>query len=77
LTEIIIEYFKVKNVHYPATKLVCLEMTHMKMGGRCVNLEFLKKCRAICDLNGAKMHLDGARFFNACVSMDLEPWEIS
>ena len=39
----------------------------MATGGRVPSLDFLKKCKDICDDNGAKMHLDAARVFNACV----------
>lgn len=64
-------------MHFAATKLLCLEMTHMKMGGKVFTVQFLKDCRALCDKHGAKMHLDGARFFNACVALDLPPKDIA
>ncbi len=54
--------------HYPETKLVCLENTHNRGGGRVMPYQDVQ---AICDWaheNNLRTHLDGARFFNAVVS---------
>jgi threonine aldolase len=56
------------NVHYPLTKLVCLENTHNRGAGRVLPYEGVA---AICDWatsEGLARHLDGARFFNAVVA---------
>jgi threonine aldolase len=49
----------------------------MATGGRVPSLEFIKNCRSICNENNAKLHVDGARFFNACISMNCEPKDIA
>jgi threonine aldolase len=53
------------NVHTPRTSLICLENTHNNWGGAVVPLENFKAIRKIADENALKVHLDGARIFNA------------
>ena len=53
------------NVHTPRTSLICLENTHNNWGGSVVPLDNFKAIRKIADENGLKVHLDGARIFNA------------
>jgi len=53
------------NVHTPQTTLICIENTHNNWGGAVVPLENFKAIRKIADENGLKVHLDGARIFNA------------
>jgi threonine aldolase len=53
------------NVHTPRTSLICLENTHNNWGGVVVPLENFKAVRKIADENGLRVHLDGARIFNA------------
>jgi threonine aldolase len=56
------------NVHTPQTTLICLENTHNNWGGAVIPLENFKAVRKIADDNGLKVHLDGARIFNASVA---------
>lgn len=53
------------NVHYPHTSLVVLENTVNRGGGSCYTLEQIKPIAALCKSRGLKLHLDGARIFNA------------
>jgi threonine aldolase len=53
------------NIHYPHTSLVVLENTVNKGGGSCYTLEQIKPIAALCKATGLKVHLDGARIFNA------------
>src|SRR6201991_5248684 len=53
------------NVHYPHTSLVVLENTVNKGGGSCYTLEQIKPIAKLCKDKGLKLHLDGARIFNA------------
>jgi threonine aldolase len=53
------------NVHTPRTSLVCLENTHNNWGGSVLPLENFKAVRKIADEHGLRVHLDGARIFNA------------
>jgi len=54
-----------ENVHYPRTSLVVLENTVNKGGGACYTLDQIKPIAALCQQRGLKLHLDGARIFNA------------
>jgi threonine aldolase len=54
-----------ENIHYPHTSLVVLENTVNKGGGSCYTLEHIKPIAELCKSNGPKLHLDGARIFNA------------
>jgi len=54
-----------ENIHYPHTSLVALENTVNKGGGSCYTLEQIKPIAALCKAKGLKLHLDGARIFNA------------
>jgi threonine aldolase len=53
------------NVHTPRTSLICLENTHNNWGGAVVPLENFRAVRKIADDHGLRVHLDGARIFNA------------
>ncbi|MFP4050945.1 MAG: low-specificity L-threonine aldolase [Thermoplasmata archaeon] len=58
------------DVHYPETSLVCIENTHNVTGG--VPIDSARTNR-ICELahdHGLKVHLDGARLFNAYVALN-------
>jgi threonine aldolase len=53
--------------HSAPTRLVCLETTHNRCGGAVLSVEYLGRVRAWARANGLKVHLDGARLFNAAV----------
>jgi len=55
------------NDHYPRTSLVVLENTVNRGGGSCYTLENIKPIAALCKAKGLKLHLDGARIFNALI----------
>ena len=58
---------------FPRTALVCLENSHNGCGGSVITPE---ETRAVADLahrHGAKVHLDGARVFNAAVALGVDP----
>ena len=54
-----------ENIHYPHTSLVALENTVNKGGGSCYTLEQIKPIADLCADKDLKLHLDGARIFNA------------
>ena len=56
--------------HLPETQLVALENTCNKGGGSIYALEEIQKISQVCKENGLKLHLDGARLFNALVETD-------
>jgi threonine aldolase len=56
------------DAHYPRTRLVCLENTHNRGGGRVQPIEQVAAIAVWARSNGLAMHLDGARLFNAVVA---------
>jgi threonine aldolase len=56
------------DVHQPVTRLVCLENTHNRAGGVVYPLDVMREVRAVADRRGLKIHLDGARIFNAAIA---------
>nr|WP_121271257.1 GntG family PLP-dependent aldolase [Pedobacter schmidteae] len=53
------------NIHYPNSSLVVLENTANKGGGACYKLAQIEPIHTLCNIKGLKLHLDGARIFNA------------
>ena len=54
--------------HFPPTKLVCLENTHNRGGGTIWPMERIREVADIARRQGLRMHLDGARLWNASVA---------
>jgi threonine aldolase len=61
------------NDHLVRTRLVCLENTHNRGGGRIYPLEKIQAIRAWTRPNGLILHLDGARLWNAVVATGVPP----
>ena len=62
---------------FPRTALVCLENSHNNCGGTVITAE---ETRAVADLAhryGAKVHLDGARIFNAAAALGVDARELT
>ncbi len=55
------------------TSVVCIENTTNKGGGACYAIEELEKIKAVCDSHQLKLHLDGARIWNAMVAKKQNP----
>lgn len=53
------------NIHYPNSSMVVLENTVNKGGGKCYDLSQIAPIHHLCNVKGLKLHLDGARIFNA------------
>lgn len=55
------------DIHFPRSRVVALENTVNKAGGSSYKLEEIKTISELCKKNDLKLHLDGARIFNALV----------
>jgi threonine aldolase len=65
------------NPHFPITRLICLENTHNRCGGVPLSVSYTQQ---ICDLarrHSLKLHLDGARLFNASVALGVPVVELA
>src|SRR5687768_13711750 len=59
--------------HKAHSSLVCLENTSNRGGGSCYDFEEIKKIKKVCDEHDLKIHLDGARLFNALIAKNEKP----
>jgi len=62
-----------KNIHYPVTSLLCLENTHNRCGGAVLTAEYTGEMCNLAHQHGLKVHLDGARIFNAAIALGISP----
>lgn len=53
------------DIHYANSSLVVLENTVNRGGGACYTLAQIEPIHTLCNIKGLKLHLDGARLFNA------------
>jgi threonine aldolase len=60
------------NVHFSPTSLVCIENTHNNYGGTAWTPDQVQAIGAVCKEHGLKLHMDGARLFNATVAHGVE-----
>lgn len=58
-------FIKTPSVHLPRTSLICIENTHNNWGGAVLPLENIRAVREVAERHGVRVHLDGARIFNA------------
>jgi threonine aldolase len=56
------------DLHYPVPRLLCLENSHNRSGGRVIPLALHQELCRIAHENGLAVHLDGARIFNAAIA---------
>ncbi len=61
---------KPRDYHKPTTVLLCLENTHNLTGGRTVTPEATQRMADAGRKKGLRVHLDGARLFNASVALE-------
>jgi len=65
---------KPDDYHFARTRLLCLENTQ---SGKVIPLSYIKEASAFCRARGLRMHLDGARVFNAAVALNVGVAEIA
>ncbi|MGH3079730.1 MAG: threonine aldolase family protein [Gaiellaceae bacterium] len=63
--------------HTPMTRIVSIENTHNSSGGRVWPLEEVEAMAETCRELGLRLHLDGARLFNAAVALGVPSAEIA
>lgn len=56
-------------LYFPTTRLICLENSHANCGGRCLSVEYTDKVGELARKHGLKLHIDGARIFNAATAL--------
>jgi len=66
--EQVLEEIRPENIHHPPTALIILENTHNRAGGTIYPLEKIQEIHRVAKEHNIKMHLDGARLWNASVT---------
>jgi threonine aldolase len=64
---------RTENVHYPISRLLCLENTHNRRGGAAIAPSLIGAAAGAAHAHGLRVHCDGARLFNAAVAFDCAP----
>ncbi len=63
---------RMDNDHFPKTAAITLENTHNLCNGSPLTPDYVKDVSQIASYNDMKLHIDGARIFNAAVSLDVD-----
>jgi threonine aldolase len=63
--------------HQPITRLIALENTHNRCGGTVQSVEYTRQVLGFAHARGLKVHLDGARVFNAAVALGVDVRELT
>ena len=63
------------DIHYPRTGLVCVEQA--TSSGTAIPLKTLTEIHELASGRGIPVHMDGARFFNACEALNASPEEMA
>ena len=71
------EAVRPENIHLPESALVCLENTHNRHGGTCCAPEEIDAVARAAHERGLRVHLDGARLFNAAVALGRDAREFT
>ena len=64
---------RAEDEHFPISKLVCLETAHNRCRGAALPVDYIDAVGGLAHDRGLKLHIDGARMFNASVALDVDP----
>jgi len=59
-------------IRHDYSSLICVENTHNRGGGAVMGSAHLARLRNVADRHGLRLHIDGARIFNAAVALDVK-----
>lgn len=62
--------------HFPRSRLVCLENTHNSCYGTPLSAAYTAQVAELAHRHGLKVHVDGARLFNAAAALGVEAREL-
>jgi len=65
------------DIHQPITKLLILENSHNRCGGTVLSKEYIHRAAELAHSHGLKLHLDGARLFNAAAALGVPASELT
>jgi threonine aldolase len=58
---------------FPKTKIICIENTHNRHGGKIIPIDNIKEIANFAHSHDILMHCDGARLWHACVETGISP----
>ncbi len=67
-TEMIASHVRTPDIHHPSSRMLCLEATHNYRGGTIPDFTKMKEISNAAHRHGLKVHIDGARIWNAAVA---------
>lgn len=70
-------HIRPKEYYFPRTSVICLENTHNRAGGVVYPLSRIKEISKLAGKHDLRMHLDGARLWNASVAAGISPAEFA
>lgn len=65
------------DVHFPRTRLICLENTHNRCNGSALTPQYTDAVAGLAKNRSLAVHLDGARIFNAAVALGVDVKELT
>ena len=65
------------DLHYPPTRLICLENTHNYCFGSPLTPHYMDSVAVLAQKHGLKVHVDGARIFNASIALSIDIKELT
>ena len=65
------------DAHHPITRLVALENTHNRCGGVVLSPQYTRAVGDLAHRRNLKLHLDGARLFNAAIALGVSAKELA
>ena len=69
------EVLRPANYHFAPSRLICIENTHNRGGGSIWPVDLIAGVAETARANSLRMHLDGARIWNASAAMEIPEWE--
>ncbi|KAK6642832.1 hypothetical protein RUM43_004334 [Polyplax serrata] len=69
--DLVEQYIRPNDAHYPITSLITVENTHNMCGGKVLPMDWLNKLADTAQKYCIPIHMDGARIFNASVYLNL------
>jgi threonine aldolase len=73
----VVQAIRPKNIHFPPTTLLCLENTHNRCGGAALTSEYTATMCQLAHQHGLRVHLDGARIFNAAIALNVPAGQLA
>ncbi|MFP4085902.1 MAG: low-specificity L-threonine aldolase [Desulfobacteraceae bacterium] len=65
-----------ENIHFPRTRLIVLENTHNRCAGSPLDPAYMAGVGEIAQRHSLKVHVDGARIFNAAAALDVKAFKL-